>query len=68
VVGRGFCGVIPTSNGRLGDNKPSRLATYSEKVGIDISISTAAEFKDKKKQAVTTSSPKHGGLALRATA
>jgi hypothetical protein len=43
------------------------MATYSEKVGIDIPISTAAEFKNKKNQTVTISSPTYGGLALRAT-
>jgi len=40
VVGRAFSRVMPASGGRVGDNTPSRMATYSEKVGMDIPVFT----------------------------
>jgi len=55
VVGRAFSRAMPCSGGRVAVSTPSRMATYSEKVGIDISVSTATEFKYKKKQVVTIS-------------
>lgn len=48
VVGRALIRGIPLSGGRVGDSKPSRMATYSENVGIDIPVCTMSRCDNKK--------------------
>jgi hypothetical protein len=55
---------MPVNGGRVAVNTPSRMATYSEKVGMVIPVSTATGFKNKKEQAVTISTGRGDGTGF----